>query len=93
MRLATLWQVSETRLFGHALCSLQYGETIAVRLRLPPIHARAAEVKESISIRSFCSGLSTPEFSSCTEVFHQTDLDAVIYSDVLEYLDRENESR
>jgi SNF2 family DNA or RNA helicase len=41
------------------------------------------------------SGLLRPEhfrdFHRVLEVFRQTDFDAVIYSDVLEYLDRENE--
>ena len=41
------------------------------------------------------AGLLRPEhfrgFHRVLEVFRQTDLDAVIYSDVLEYLDRENE--
>jgi superfamily II DNA or RNA helicase len=78
---------------ARASISLQYGETIAVRLRLP--------VDPSPALRKLAenyfdpAGLLRPEhfrnFHQVIEVFRQTDLDAVIYSDVLEYLDRENE--
>jgi SNF2 family DNA or RNA helicase len=76
-----------------ASISLQYGETIAVRLRLPAdlspaLKALAAEYFDS-------AGLLRPEhfrgFHQVIEAFRKADLDAVIYSDVLDYLDRENE--
>ena len=85
----------ESRKFARsrASISLQYGETIAVRLRLPAdpspaLRKLAGEYFDSV-------GLLRQEhferFHQVIEAFRQTDLDAVIYSDVLEYLDRENE--
>ena len=76
-----------------ASISLQYGETIAVRLRLP---ADPSPGLRKLAGEYFdAAGLLRPEyfrsFHQVIEVFRQADLDAVIYSDVLEYLDRENE--
>jgi superfamily II DNA or RNA helicase len=76
-----------------ASISLQYGETIAVRLRLP---ADPSPGLRKLAGKYFdAAGLLRPEyfqsFHQVIEVFRQADLDAVIYSDVLEYLDRENE--
>jgi hypothetical protein len=78
---------------ARASISLQYGETIAVRLRLP---AQPSPALRKLAEEYFDpAGLLRPEhfrgFHRVLEVFRQTDLDAVIYSDVLEYLDRENE--
>jgi superfamily II DNA or RNA helicase len=78
---------------ARASISLQYGETLAIRLRLPadpsPALRRLAEEYFDQA------GLLLPEhfrsFHQVIEAFRQADLDAVIYSDVLEYLDRENE--
>jgi superfamily II DNA or RNA helicase len=85
----------ESRKFARARASisLQYGETIAVRLRLP---AQQSPALRQLAEEYFDpAGLLRPEhfrgFHRVLEVFRQTDLDAVIYSDVLEYLDRENE--
>lgn len=78
---------------SRASISLQYGETIAVRLRLPadPSPALRKLAKEYFDP----AGLLRPEhfrsFDRVIEAFRQTDLDAVVYSDVLEFLDRENE--
>jgi superfamily II DNA or RNA helicase len=78
---------------SRASISLQYGETIAVRLRLPAdpspaLRKLAGEYFDSV-------GLLRQEhferFHQVIEAFRQADLDAIIYSDVLEYLDRENE--
>jgi hypothetical protein len=85
----------ESRKFARARASisLQYGETIAVRLRLPtdPSHALRKLAEEYFDP----TGLLRPEhyrsFHRVIDVFRQADLDAVVYSDVLEYLDRENE--
>ena len=73
--------------------SLQYGETIDVRLRLP---ANPSSDLRKLAEEFFDSdGLLRPEhfqnFHRVLEIFRQADLDAVVYSDVLEYLDRENE--
>ena len=78
---------------ARASISLQYGDTIAVRLRLP---ADPSPDLEKLAEAYFDpSGLLRQEyfqsFHKVIEVFRQADLDAVIYSDVLEYLDRENE--
>jgi SNF2 family DNA or RNA helicase len=73
--------------------SLQYGETIEIRLRLPALPTPALR---SIAEEYFDSaGLLRREhfasFHRVLEVFRNADQDAVIYSDVLEYVDRENE--
>ena len=85
----------ESRKFARARASisLQYGETIAVRLRLP---ANPPPALRKLAEEYFDSaGLLRPEhfrsFHRVLEVFREADLDAVVYSDVLEYLDRENE--
>ncbi|HUE01995.1 MAG TPA: DEAD/DEAH box helicase [Bryobacteraceae bacterium] len=76
-----------------ASISLQYGETIAVRLRLPADPSPALRKLAD----DYCdpAGLLRPEhyrgFHRVLDLFRQADLDAIIYSDVLEYLDRENE--
>jgi SNF2 family DNA or RNA helicase len=78
---------------ARASISLQYGDTIAVRLRLP---ANPSPDLQKLAEDYFDpASLLRPEyfrsFHKVIEVFRQADLDAVIYSDVLEYLDRENE--
>jgi len=85
----------ESRKFARARASisLQYGETVAVRLRLP---ADPAPALRELGEQYFDpAGLLRPEhfrsFHRVLEAFRQADLDAVIYSDVLEYIDRENE--
>ena len=85
----------ESRKFARtrASISLEYGETIAVRLRLP---AKPSPALRKLSAAYFDrAGLLRPEhyrsFGSVFEAFREADLDAVVYSDVLEYLDRENE--
>ncbi len=85
----------ESRKFARARASisLQYGETIAVRLRLP---ANPSPALRTLSDEYFdAAGLLRLEhyrsFDRVLERFRQADLDAVIYSDVLEHLDRENE--
>jgi superfamily II DNA or RNA helicase len=76
-----------------ASISLQYGDRIDIRLRLP--------VSPSPGLRKLAeeyfdpAGLLRPEcfqnFHQVIEAFRQADRGAVIYSDVLEHLDRENE--
>jgi SNF2 family DNA or RNA helicase len=78
---------------SRASISLQYGEAIDVRLRLP---AAPSPALLKLAEQYFDSGgLLRPEhfrgFHRVIEAFRNTDLDAVIYSDVLEHLDRENE--
>src|SRR5438270_854345 len=78
---------------SRASISLQYGETIDVRLRLPAAPPRA--LRELAEKYFDPAGLLRREhfqgFHLVIEAFRKADLDAVIYSDVLEYLDRENE--
>jgi superfamily II DNA or RNA helicase len=85
----------ESRKFtrARASISLQYGETIAVRLRLPdgPSPALRRLADEYFDPAGLLRQEHYRGFHRVLEVFRQADLDAVIYSDVLEYLDRENE--
>ncbi|MBI1898819.1 MAG: DEAD/DEAH box helicase [Acidobacteria bacterium] len=85
----------ESRKFARtrASISLQYGETIAVRLRLP---ADPSPALRRLANEYFDpAGLLRPEhfrsFHQVIEAFRKAEMDAVIYSDVLDYLDRENE--
>jgi SNF2 family DNA or RNA helicase len=78
---------------ARASISLQYGEKVDVRLRLP---AAPSPILLKLAEQYFDpAGLLRPEhfrnFHQVIEDFRKADLEAVIYSDVLEYLDRENE--
>src|SRR5208283_2532206 len=78
---------------ARASISLQYGETVEVRLRLP---AAPSPILTKLAEQYFDpAGLLRPEhfrsFHQVIEDFRKADLEAVIYSDVLEHLDRENE--
>lgn len=73
--------------------SLQYGNTIEVRLRVP---ASPSSALLSLAADHFdANGLLRRErylrFSEVLEALRNADGQAVIYSDVLEYIDRENE--
>jgi superfamily II DNA or RNA helicase len=76
-----------------ASISLQYGETIQVRLRLPV--SPSAGLKALADEHFDPAGLLRPEqfrhFGDVLDKFRKADDQAVIYSDVLEYIDRENE--
>jgi superfamily II DNA or RNA helicase len=73
--------------------SLQYGETIEIRLRLPvaPSPELLAVAEEYFDPAGLLRREHFRAFDRVLEVFRKADLDAVIYSDVLEYVDRENE--
>ena len=78
---------------ARASISLQYGDTIEVRLRLP---AAPSPALAKLAARYFdAAGLLRRErfreFHEAIEAFRKADVAAVVYSDVLEYLDRENE--
>jgi superfamily II DNA or RNA helicase len=85
----------ESRQFARsrASISLQYGETIAIRLRLPadPSPALRKLAGEYFDPAGLLRQEHFAHFHQVIEAFRQADLDAVIYSDVLDYLDRENE--
>lgn len=78
---------------ARASISLQYSETIAVRLRLPadPSPALRKLADEYFDPAGLLRQQHFQSFHLVIEAFRKADLDAVIYSDVLEYLDRENE--
>ncbi len=76
-----------------ASLSLQYGDTIEVRLRLP---LSPSPTLRSLAAQYFdAAGLlrreSYPQFAQVLEAFHNDDAQAVVYSDALDYVDRENE--
>jgi SNF2 family DNA or RNA helicase len=76
-----------------ASISLQYGETIEIRLRLPV--SPSAGLKALADEHFDPAGVLRPEqfrhFGDVLDQFRKADDQAVIYSDVLEYIDRENE--
>jgi SNF2 family DNA or RNA helicase len=76
-----------------ASISLQYGDTIEVRLLMP---ASPSPALRGLSAEYFdAAGLLRREhyrrFAQVLEAFRNADDQAVIYSDVLDYIDRENE--
>ena len=76
-----------------ASISLEYGNTIEVRLRMP---ASPSPALRSLAAEHFdANGLLRREryrrFSEVLEALRNADGQAVIYSDVLDYIDRENE--
>ncbi len=78
---------------SRASISLQYGDRIDVRLRLPAVPSPA--IRKLAEQYFDPAGLLRPEhfrsFHRVIEDFRKADLEAVIYSDVLDYLERENE--
>jgi superfamily II DNA or RNA helicase len=78
---------------SRASISLQYGETIDIRLRLPaaPSPALLALAGKYFDPAGLLRKEHLRSFHEVMEAFRGADLDAVIYSDVLEYIDRENE--
>ena len=83
----------KTYVRSRASISLQYGETIDVRLRLPvdPPPALQKLAEQYFDSGGLLRHEHFPGFHQVIEDFRKADLEAVIYSDVLEYLDRENE--
>jgi superfamily II DNA or RNA helicase len=78
---------------ARASISLRYGDTIAVQLRLPadPSPALRKLAEEYFDPAGLLRLEHYRSFDRVLDVFRQAELDAVVYSDVLEYLDRENE--
>jgi len=76
-----------------ASISLQYGNTIEVRLRMPasPSLALLSLAAEHFDANGFLRRERYRRFSEVLEALRNTDGQAVIYSDVLDYIDRENE--
>jgi SNF2 family DNA or RNA helicase len=78
---------------ARASISLQYGDTIEVRLHLP---ASLSPALRTLAAACFDpAGLLRREhyrqFAQVLEAFRNADDQAVVYSDALEYVDRENE--
>jgi superfamily II DNA or RNA helicase len=78
---------------SRASISLQYGEAIDIRLRLPaaPSPALRALAEKYFDPAGLLRKENLRTFHEVIEDFRGADLEAVIYSDVLEYVDRENE--
>jgi SNF2 family DNA or RNA helicase len=76
-----------------ASLSLQYGDTIEVRLHLP---ASPSPALQSLAAKYFDPAGLLPrqhyrQFAQVLEAFRGADDQAVVYSDALDYVDRENE--
>lgn len=78
---------------SRASLSLQYGERLDVRLRLPdsPSPELLALAHEHFDAAGLLPPESYGQFEKVLERLRALDDQAVIYSDVLEFLDRENE--
>ncbi len=76
-----------------ASISLQYGDSIEVRLRLPatPSPALTALAAKHFDAAGLLPRKQYRQFAEVLQAFRNADGDAVIYSDVLDYIDRENE--
>ncbi|MFP5268399.1 MAG: hypothetical protein ACLGQU_13675 [Acidobacteriota bacterium] len=76
-----------------ASISLQYGDSIEVRLRLPasPSRELRAIAAEHFDADSLLRRESYRRFGEVLESLRNADGDTVVYSDALEYIDRENE--
>jgi superfamily II DNA or RNA helicase/predicted nucleic acid-binding Zn finger protein len=76
-----------------ASISLQYGNTIEVRLRMPasPSPALLSLAAEHFDANGLLRRGRYRRFSEVLEALRNADGQAVIYSDVLDYIDRENE--
>ncbi|HZB87301.1 MAG TPA: DEAD/DEAH box helicase [Terracidiphilus sp.] len=78
---------------ARASISLQYGESIEVRLRLPasPSPGLQAVAAEHFDAAGLLRREHYRQFSEVLESLRNADGEAVVYSDALEYIDRENE--
>jgi len=78
---------------SRASISLQYGDKIDVRLRLPesPSEALRKLAAEYFDAGGMLRRDYYRSFHHVLDAFRAADLDAVVYSDALEFLDRENE--
>jgi superfamily II DNA or RNA helicase len=76
-----------------ASLSLHYGETLNVRLRLPPQPSSDLQkiVSEYFDSDGFLRKDNLRRFEEVLEKLRAVDETAVVYSDVLDFIDRENE--
>ncbi len=78
---------------ARASISLHYGDTLEVRLRLPvsPTSALQSLAENYFNAEGWLGREHYRQFAQVLEAFRKADGQAVIYSDVLDYIDRENE--
>lgn len=76
-----------------ASLSLHYGEILGVRLRLPPSPSPAVQAlaREYFDERGLLKSKRLRNFEKLMDELRRADDQAVVYSDVLDYVDRENE--
>jgi SNF2 family DNA or RNA helicase len=76
-----------------ASISLQYGDTVEVRLHMPasPSDSLRSVVREHFDSSGLLRRENYARFADVLEALRNADGQAVIYSDVLEYIERENE--
>jgi superfamily II DNA or RNA helicase/predicted nucleic acid-binding Zn finger protein len=76
-----------------ASISLQYGDTIEVRLHLPALPSPGLQslAAEYFDPAGLLRREQYPQFARALEAFRNADDQAIVYSDALEYIDRENE--
>jgi len=76
-----------------ASLSLHYGENLAVRLRLPaqPAPGLQAVAAEYCDAEGLLRRECFPRFARLLEELRKLDATTVVYSDVLDFIDRENE--
>ena len=76
-----------------ASLSLNYGETLGVRLRLPssPSPALQTVAREYFDENGLLKSNRLRDFEKLMDALRRADDQAVVYSDVLDYVDRENE--
>ena len=76
-----------------ASLSLHYGESLGVRLRLPssPSPALQALAREYFDESGLLKSSRLRDFEKLMDELRRADDQAVVYSDVLDYIDRENE--
>lgn len=76
-----------------ASLSLHYGETLGVRLRLPSSLSPALQsvAREYFDENGLLKSSGLRDFAKIMDALRRADDEAVVYSDVLDYIDRENE--
>jgi superfamily II DNA or RNA helicase len=76
-----------------ASLSLHYGEALGVRLRLPPSPSPAVQAlaREYFDEDGLLISNRLRDFAKLMDELRRADDQAVVYSDVLDYIDRENE--
>jgi predicted nucleic acid-binding Zn finger protein len=76
-----------------ASLSLEYGEQLGIRLRLPQSPSPALDelAREYFDEQGLLKARGLEDFEKLMDELRRADDQAVVYSDVLDYVDRENE--